>query len=67
MSDTTTASATPRLRGFALPGYASRFGKLAHAMGVAHRWTREEAAAAGRKGAVARRQAQLRRAPGAAA
>lgn len=29
---------------------ASRGGKAAHALGKAHRWTREEAQAAGRKG-----------------
>lgn len=33
---------------------ASRGGRSAHALGLAHTWTRESAAAAGRKGAAAR-------------
>jgi general stress protein YciG len=34
---------------------ASKGGKAAHAQGTAHRWTSEEAAAAGRKGGVVSR------------
>jgi general stress protein YciG len=34
---------------------ASAGGKAAHAKGVAHRWTSEEASAAGRKGGSSRR------------
>jgi general stress protein YciG len=33
---------------------AARGGRAAHAKGTAHRWTREEASAAGRKGGGAR-------------
>jgi len=34
---------------------ASKGGKAAHALGTAHKWTREEARVAGRKGVIARR------------
>lgn len=34
---------------------ASKGGKAAHAKGTAHKWTQEEAIAAGRKGGGARR------------
>lgn len=37
---------------------ASKGGKAAHARKVAHEWTPEEAAAAGRKGGLRRKQAQ---------
>jgi general stress protein YciG len=33
---------------------ASKGGRAAHAKGVAHRWTREEASAAGKKGGRAK-------------
>jgi general stress protein YciG len=36
---------------------ASRGGKAAHAQGVAHRWTSEEARAAGAKGKIRRKTA----------
>lgn len=51
---------TRSLRGFAAMDanqqreIASRGGKAAHAKGTAHEFTSEEAAAAGRKGALAR-------------
>lgn len=35
---------------------SSKGGKVAHAKGTAHEWSREEAREAGRKGAVARRK-----------
>lgn len=37
---------------------ASKGGKAAHAQGTAHRWSREEAREAGRKGGVARARRQ---------
>ena len=37
---------------------ASQGGKSAHAQGKAHKWTIEEARAAGKKGAEARRKAK---------
>ena len=50
---------TKHLRGFALLDrarlrqIASRGGKAAHAKGVAHQWTSEQARIAGRKGGLA--------------
>lgn len=35
---------------------ASKGGKMAHKKGVAHKWTPEQAAAAGRLGGLARKQ-----------
>jgi len=60
---------TTRTRGFASMdparqrAIASKGGKAAHAKGVAHEWTREEAREAGRRGG---RAAQRRRAATAA-
>jgi general stress protein YciG len=62
MVEQTTPSTTRSLRGFAAMDaaqqreIASRGGKAAHAKGTAHEFTSEEAAAAGRKGALARSQ-----------
>jgi general stress protein YciG len=38
---------------------AGRGGKAAHAKGVAHRWTRNEASSAGRKGGLRRKQPNI--------
>lgn len=46
----------PIVRGFAVPGNASKYGRLAHTLGVARQWTKEEASAASRKAAALRRQ-----------
>jgi hypothetical protein len=54
MSTPVNASRERPLRGLAMPGNASKYCKLAHKLGVAHQWTREEAAAAGRKAAQIR-------------
>lgn len=55
-------------RGMGSPNYnkdrqrevASRGGRAAHAKGVAHRWTREEAKVAGRKGGLKSRRGQAK-------
>ena len=62
--DTDTEAKTSR-RGFASMSpekkreIASKGGKAAHALGTAHKWTHEEAQAAGRKGGtISRRRAR---------
>lgn len=56
MSNDETEAKPKRRRGFAamdperLRAIASSGGKAAHAQGVGHKWTSEEATAAGRKG-----------------
>lgn len=64
---TTTNEQPQTKRGFAAMSpekkreIASKGGKAAHALGTAHRWTTEEAQAAGRKGgAVAKRRKEKR-------
>ncbi len=59
---------TKHLRGFALMDrakrrmMASKGGKTAHARGVAHEWTSEQARIAGRKGGLANRHRRARHA-----
>ena len=57
---------TKHLRGFALLDrarrrqLASKGGKAAHAKGVAHEWSSEQAQLAGRKGGLARHSKRLK-------
>jgi uncharacterized protein len=57
---------TKHLRGFALLDrarrrqLASKGGKAAHAKGVAHEWSSEQAQLAGRKGGLARHNKRLK-------
>ena len=60
---------TKHLRGFALLDrtrlrqIASRGGKAAHAKGVAHQWTSEQARVAGRKGGLAHHPRRVKQPP----
>ena len=68
MNDEDTVT-TKHLRGFALLDrtrlrqIASRGGKAAHAKGVAHQWTSEQARIAGRKGGLAHHPRRTKQQP----